>query len=856
MVGDVVSHYRITSRIGGGAMGVVYRAEDLRLSRSVALKFLPPELTGDVDATQRFLREAHAAASLDHPNICTVHEIDQTDDGRHFIVMRYYDGESLKSILARGPLDTATALSYARQMAAGLTHAWRHGVVHRDIKPANLMITGDDEVKIVDFGLARLQGAHRLTRTGATVGTAAYMSPEQVQGAEVGHAADLWALGVVLFEMLTGRLPFSGESEPALLYAIVHEKPAPLSASGAERAVSAICEPILRGCLAKDAGARYASAADLQQDLDQALRLVSAPPRRRARIAGPRTRPGAWPLVLAVTLLVVVAALSSPVRDSVRRLLSLGGGPSRGAAVLPFEVAGGGEDARVFADGLTCLLADRLAELARDDHSFWVVPQRHVYGHEVTGSDRARLLLGVDRTIGGTLRFDGDRIALNLIGYDAARHEQTTRDLTDDLANLETWQQRVPLLAAEVLGVAASDGELRPSTRGGTTVPAAFIALLHGYGRLFPSRGNPDPATAADNFRSAVAQDSSFACAWTGLGRALWLGGGGTDSLVAVQAEGCLRRASVLDSLLPWPWIVLGEIQSRWGDPDAAILSLERALALDPRQEWALDRLAAVQYQKGNKAASETAFRRAVDVQPGSTDALLRLGSFYYYEAHYPDAVDCYRRVVSLTPNNHLGYNHLAAAQFELEQYGDATATFEKSLALSPSYEAYSGLGGLYFYGRRFGDAIDMYRLALDIDREQYSIWGQLAESYYWAPALRDSSAAAFAEAIRLATGELSRYPDDAYTIADLATFHARLGNAAQADTYLSRLEQQSDLNPEAMFAAADANEQLGHRQAALDWLERACATGLSLAKIEFYPGLRELRSTPRYRAIVAKYGT
>jgi serine/threonine-protein kinase len=856
MVGDVVSHYRITSRIGGGAMGVVYRAEDLRLDRPVALKFLPPDLTGDADATQRFLREAHAAASLDHPNICTVHEIDQADDGRHFIVMPFYEGETLKSVLARGPLGTAAALLFARQVAAGLTHAWRHGVVHRDIKPANLMITGDDEVKIVDFGLARLQGACKLTRTGASVGTAAYMSPEQVQGADVGHATDIWALGVVFFEMLTGRLPFAGESEPALLYAIVHEKPALLSESGVERAVSAICDPILRGCLAKDAGTRYASAADLQRDLDQALRLVSAPPRLRTRIAGPRAAPATWPLAVAATLLVVMAAFSSPVRDSVRRLLSLGGGPSRGAAVLPFEVAGGDGDARVFADGLTCLLADRLAELARDDRSFWVVPQRHMTGYEVEGSDRARLLLGVDRTVGGSLRFEGDRIALNLVGYDAGRREQTSRDLTDNLANLETWQQRVPLLAAEVLGVAAPAGELRPFPHGCTTVPAAFVALLHGYGHLFPSRGTPDPAKAADDFRLAVAQDSSFACAWTGLGRALWLGGGGTDSLVAAQATTCLRRAAELDSLLSWPWIVLGEIQTRWGEPDAAIRSLEHALDLDPRQEWALDRLAAVQYQKGDQAASEAAFRRAVDVQPGSTGALLRLGSFYYFEAQYRDAVGCYRRVVALTPNNHLGYNHLAAALFELEQYADATATFERSLALSPSYEAYTGLGGLYFYRHRFGDAIGMYRRALSIDQDQYFIWGQLAESYYWAPALRDSSAAAYAEAIRLATGMLTRYPDDAYTIADLATFHARLGDAAQADTYLSRLEQQHDLNPEAMFAAADANEQLGHRQEALDWLERACTTGLSLAKIEFYPGLRELRSTPRYRAIMAKYGT
>jgi len=258
MVGEVIAQYRIVERLGGGAMGVVYKAEDTRLRRSVVLKFLPAELTSDTDANRRFMREARAASALDHPNICTVHEIGESPEGELFIVMPFYEGRTLKAVLAGGPLEPARAVDYARQIAAGLAHAGSHGVVHRDIKPANLMVADDGRVKIVDFGLALLSDGRRLTRSGAAVGTAAYMAPEQIQGADVGPAVDIWALGVVLHEMLTGDLPFGGETEPALLYAILHADPGSHTAD--RRPAPDVCRAIVDRCLLKDPGRRYDTA--------------------------------------------------------------------------------------------------------------------------------------------------------------------------------------------------------------------------------------------------------------------------------------------------------------------------------------------------------------------------------------------------------------------------------------------------------------------------------------------------------------------------------------------------------------------------------------------------------------------
>ena len=210
MIGKTISHYQIVEKLGEGGMGVVYKAEDTKLKRTVALKFLPPALSSNREANERFIQEAQAASALEHPNICTIYEIDETEDGQMFIVMACYEGESLKKKIEREPLELESAINIASQIAAGLARAHEAGITHRDIKPANLMVTERGEVKILDFGLAKLARRAQLTKTGSTVGTVAYMSPEQAQGQEVDNRTDIWSLGVVMYEMLTGQLPFKG----------------------------------------------------------------------------------------------------------------------------------------------------------------------------------------------------------------------------------------------------------------------------------------------------------------------------------------------------------------------------------------------------------------------------------------------------------------------------------------------------------------------------------------------------------------------------------------------------------------------------------------------------------------------
>jgi serine/threonine-protein kinase len=264
MTGKTVSHYKILEKLGEGGMGVVYKAEDTKLKRTVALKFLTPQALGGEEEKSRFVHEAQAAASLNHPNICTVYEIDESE-GQTFIAMEYVDGRSLKAKIESGPLKLSEATDIAVRIAQGLKEAHERGIVHRDIKPANIMLTGTGEPKIMDFGLAKSRDRTQVTKAGTTLGTVAYMSPEQARGERVDRRTDIWSLGVLLYEMISGRLPFKGDYEPAVVYSILNEEPEPLTA--VRTGVPVELERVTAKLLAKDSAARYQHVDEVPVDL-------------------------------------------------------------------------------------------------------------------------------------------------------------------------------------------------------------------------------------------------------------------------------------------------------------------------------------------------------------------------------------------------------------------------------------------------------------------------------------------------------------------------------------------------------------------------------------------------------------
>lgn len=357
LIGTTISDkYKITGELGEGGMGIVYRAEDTKLQRTAALKFLPPELTRDQEARERFVHEARAASALDHNNICTIYEIAETEDEHVYISMAYYDGESLKDKIKHESLKYEEAVDIAIQVAKGLSKAHSQGIVHRDIKPANIMITNDNVAKILDFGLAKLTGQVRLTRTGATMGTVAYMSPEQTQGEEVDFRSDIWSLGVVMYEMFTGELPFQGEHEQSMMYSITNKEPYPMRKLRPD--LPDPLEQIVATTLAKNPEERYQNIDDLIDDLESVLEgmepLKTRARRFRKQILGIRQQVF-FIGVVAIAILIVLAGIS---------LISGRSSGIGSIAVLPFHIKKVAPELEYLGDEIPGRLIDKLGKIS------------------------------------------------------------------------------------------------------------------------------------------------------------------------------------------------------------------------------------------------------------------------------------------------------------------------------------------------------------------------------------------------------------------------------------------------------------------------------------------------------------
>ncbi len=521
MIGKTISHYKILEKLGEGGMGVVYKAQDTRLRRFVALKFLPPHLSSDEDTKRRFIHEAEAASALDHPNIGTIYEIDETSDGRMFIAMAYYEGQTLQQKLAKGPARIDEAIDTVSQIASGLAKAHQNNILHRDIKPANIMLTTDGHAKIVDFGLAKLAGRTRVTRTGSTVGTVSYMSPEQVRGEDVDSRSDVFSAGVVLYELLTGQLPFRGDYEPSVMYLIMNEDPEPLATYREDLPEGA--QSIVDKALAKDSEDRYSSASDLLEDLRtlQEGRQVAALERRASKKAGRRT--GLYSALAIAVIVAGYAVVSHFVLAPEPESSYSGGSVSEATvAVLPLAVRGS-SDSEGLGEGIAGLLSTRLdgaGDLGSVDAKLVSsylgqgnrVPDQ-MLGREVAENFNAGLyLLGDVMRVGSALdvhaaiydaRLAGEAIAeANVKG-----NAEQTLSLVDDLAS-ELLIDRLRRRNDFRFDIESVTTKSFPALK-------AFLAGEHRF-RYGPDGLNPS------NFQRAVEADSTFALAWYRLADVLW----------------------------------------------------------------------------------------------------------------------------------------------------------------------------------------------------------------------------------------------------------------------------------------------------------------------------------------------
>lgn len=467
MIGKTVSHYKILQKLGEGGMGVVYKAEDTKLKRTVALKFLPPELTRDSKAKERFVQEAQAASSLDHQNICTVHEIDEAEDGQTFIVMACYHGETLKDRIQRGPMKVEEAVDITIQIAQGLDKAHKQGIVHRDIKPANIFVTEDSVVKIVDFGLAKLTGKLKITRTGTTVGTIAYISPEQIQASEADHRSDLWSLGILLYEMLTNELPFKGDYEAAIIYEILNAEPKAVQHS--HSSVPDHITILISQLLQRDRNQRVSSAMEV---IDH---LKSRPVRRQSE-------------------------------------------EKKSIAVLYFENMSSDKETDYFCAGMTEDLITDLSKIKK----LKVIPRSDILPYR-TREVQARQVgeaLRVNYIVEGSVRKGGDKIRITAQLIDVKNGFQIWAErydrLVEDVFNV---QIEVSEKIAEALKVSLTESEKKSLAKKPTDDLRAYDFYLRGSEFLL-QKGKKNNEAAIQMYEHAVSIDPNFPLAYAGLAEA------------------------------------------------------------------------------------------------------------------------------------------------------------------------------------------------------------------------------------------------------------------------------------------------------------------------------------------------
>lgn len=682
MIGKKISQYEITEQIGEGGMGVVYKARDTKLKRLVALKFLSTNQTASADQKKRFMREARAASNLDHSNVGTIYEIDETDDGELFIAMAYYSGDTLKERIAEGALSPEFAIRVGLQMAQGLSKAHQKGIFHRDIKPANILFSEEDEVKIVDFGLAKLADASLLTKTGETMGTVLYMSPEQVQGGKVDHRADIWALGVILYELLTAKHPFGGDYEHAVMYSIVNEEPEPLDA--VLKDVPEKLSEIIEKALAKEQGNRYPDMEALIADLKVAEEQlgstkaaeVSYSPRALKRKLKKLIRP------LAPALVGMIAALIYfwPTPDVGADQVSI--------AVLPFKGIGEAQEEEWFQESMTDELITSLTKIG----GLAVISRTSIMGYKTNPKPIPEIAdeLNVDYVIEGSVIRLGDQIKISTALVDAKGNKNVwAENYQRSFRNILKLQAEIARTIAEQVKVELTPGEVNRFARAREVDPEAYAAYLKGLYHF--NKFTPEGfETSIEYFTRAIEIDSSYALAYAQLAM-VYFNTGVDISLPLKERMPKVRtlaqQALSLDEYLGLPHLVVGIIKGYHDrDPAGAEKEIKLALELSPNVASIHQAYGGFLHDRGEHEQALKQYQIAQRLDPLDLTVSFQVAWAYFQLGQYDNAVQESQKVIELNPKYAVVYISLGEAYLALKENDKALRAYDKLDSLAGRY--------------------------------------------------------------------------------------------------------------------------------------------------------------------------
>lgn len=871
---DFGPRYRIEALIGQGGMGRVYKAYDRELDRTVAIKVVREGMMGETNIMERFKQELVLASKISHKHILRIHDLGEVD-GLKFITMAFVEGQDLHQILKANPrLPLDRALNFARQLADALAAAHAEGVVHRDLKPQNILVDKSDQIYVSDFGLAKsfADGAVGMTQTGAFLGTPRYMSPEQAEGKETDGRSDLYAFGLILYEMATGDIPFTGKSSLELMYQRVSVAPKNPKLINPE--IPNWLAQIIMRCLEKDPDARYQNAAEILEDLKTSVVAGSASRTfshagsrgsRSIQIAVPDFAGRRWPWIAGGVVALVAIGLAIP---RVRQMVFGRGHPSstqttlsgipplssgRFIAVLPLQILGNSSQLDYVAKGIQEAVSAKLFQL------------KDVRVTPVDAADQANQkqalpkiarALGANLLVQGVLQGAGDKLRI-VINLENAADGQTllSKEFDGVVGDLFTIEDQIYSQLVAGLDVTPTTDELASAETRPTDNIAAYDLYLRGRNSL---RGHDSKniQSALDYFNQALKADPSFALAYTGVADAsLRMYKINKDQFWTQKALVAAQQAQQLNDKLPEVHAMLGSVYRTTGKYSESVAELKRALSLAPNSDEFYRRLGEVYLDSGNDAQAFAAFQKAVQLNPYYWVNENALGEAYAGIANYPKALQAFQQVSVLEPDIDAGFENVGNMYLQQGEYQQSVPYFQKALQIEPYFSTYSNLATSYFMLKQYPQAVAMFEKAVAMNPNDADVILNLADAY-GDLGEKDKARTTYLRTISTGFKELETNPQNADVMVDIALSYAKTGNAPQALSFIRQARGIDKGNVNYIYAEAEVDATIGKTADALGNLREALEKHYPAEYAAGDEDLKNLSADPEFKALLKQYAS